>query len=607
MIDGDGIEMNLPVFFLLWTGVFLLPIPPTKSHLRVVPRVVTLLLGLFLFLVLVAALTPLSLFVYWLVGTRLFLALLEYAFSLVRRDNIEEKEALSHAGLGTGPRLRLSARVRPKVLALLFILFLVIAFVGVVFSQVQRVSNAYYFESFIQQRSGLPFSGAIPDSSVRLVTQELATSVARRHMSEFGSNVRVIDTHVTKTLEGKLVWLAVIGSTNVLAENYVKGFIIIDAADPVAVPDIVHKEFVVGDGLWWTRNIIFRSYLDDITYSYGIAYPTWSTDIDDLVYVVARYHVGFDLIRRYAGLVVYDSEGSVIQSYLELQSVPVWATQVYDEDWMEHMINEWGTFRRDESFDYWAGGFLWIIPPSRDRVEMSEDTRYIVDPETDSIVAMVMVNPVASERTLAGVFKATKEGLFFYDYQQEKYISGITVEDIVEGKLPKPAAGYYNAEMPLLYPIEIAEGVFRLAWYTPIYWREGTGTPDETIYLSGFAIIDALDINTVTINLAGSGLSSEQIVRTTRLDFMKLFGAVTSVHLDTVVEDRQEYVRSGVSHVVLRVANVTYQWIEATPDDLPSEQWYELLLTEMGDTITADIEKRGDTWTIIDFDNLDIP
>jgi hypothetical protein len=607
-IDGDATEMNLPVFFLLWGGIFLLPIPPTKSHLRVLPRLVTFLLGLFLFLILVAALTPLSLFVYWLVGTRLFIALFEYAFSLGRRDSVEEKEeALYRRGFRSGPNVRISARVRLRVLALLFILFLLFASVGIVFTQVQRVSNAYYFQSFIQRKSGLPVNGSIPDSSVRLVTEELARSVARRHMSEFGSNVKVIDTHVTKTLEGKLVWLAVIGSTNVLAENYVKGFIVIDAADPVAVPEIVKKEFLVGDGLWWNRNIIFRSYLDDITYSYGVAYPTWSTEIDDLVYVVARYQVGFDLIRRYAGLIVYDSEGNVIQSYLELQSVPVWATQVYDEDWMENMINEWGTFRRGESFDYWAGGFLWIIPPSRDRVEMSEDTRYIVDPETDSIVAMVMVNPVTSDRTLAGVFKATRESIFFYDYQQEKYISGITVEDIVEGKLPKPAAGYYNAEMPLLYPVEISEGVFRLAWYTPIYWREGTGVQDETIYLAGFAIIDALDINTVTINIAGSGLSSEQIVRTTRLDFMKLFGAATSVHLDTVVEDKQEYVRSGVTHVVLQVTNSTYRWIEATPDDLPSEQWYELLSTKKNDMITADIEKRGDTWTAIGFDNLDIP
>jgi len=600
--------MNLSAFFLIWSAVFLVPIPPTKSHFRFLPRLVTFLLGLFLFMIFAAALTPLGLFVYWLVYIRLFFALLEYAFQLARRKEVEEKEERFQYGrLGSRPRLRISTRTRPKVVAVLFIMFLFSVLVGIVFTQVQRVSNAYYFKSFIQPRPGLPLNGSIPDNRVRLVTEELATSVARRHMSGFGSNVRVIDTHVTKTIEGKLVWLTVIGSTNVLAENYVKGFIIVNATDPVAVPQMVNKEFLVGDGLWWDRNIVFRSYLNDITYSYGVAYPTWSSEVGDLVYVVARYQVGFDLVRRYAGLIVYNSEGNAIESYMELQALPDWATQVYDEDWMERMINEWGTFRRGEAFDYWAGGFLWIIPPSRDRVEMSEDTRYIVDPETGDIVAMVMVNPITSERTLAGVFKATKGGIFFYDYQEEKYISGITAEDIVEGKLPKPAAGYYNAEMPLLYPVEVSEDTFRLVWYIPIYWREGTGTPDETIYLSGFAIIDALDINSVTIYIAGGGLSSEQIVRSTRFDFLKLFGAVTSVKLETTVDGKLEYVKDGVTHVVLQVANRTYTWIEASANDLPSQEWYELLSTEKGDSIVADIEKRGDVWTIIGFDKSGIP
>jgi hypothetical protein len=450
------------------------------------------------------------------------------------------------------------------------------------------------------------FNRSIPDSQVRLVTEELAVSVARRHMSEFGSNMRVLDTHITKTPQGKLVWVAVIASTNVLAENYVKGFILIDATDPVAVPEIVHKEFMVGDGLWWDRNIIFRSYSSENAESFGVAYPSWSPS-GELVYIVARYEVEFDLIRRYKGLIIYNSEGKVIYDYTTLSSVPTWVTQVYDENWMEHMINEWGGLRRGAAFDYWSGGFLWIIPPSRERVEMSEDTRYIVDPDTEDVIAMVMVNPVANERTLAGVFKATRQGIFFYDYSQEEYISGTTAEDIVGGKLPKPATGLYDTEMPLLYPVEVSTGVFRLAWYVPIYWREGTRTPDETIYLAGFAIIDARDINNVAVNLAGGGLTSEQLVRETRLDFIRLFGAVTYLSLNTTVLDKQEYVRDGTTHLVLHVSNSTYPWIEATPNDLPSQQWYELLSTKTGDTITANVEKREEIWTIISFDNLDIP
>jgi len=598
--------MNLFVFLLVWAGVSLAPIPPTKSRMRILPRLLTFLLGLLLFFILLVALTPLSLFLYWLVYSRLFFAFLEYAFQIGRRteEGVEEKPYYQPIRLR---RLKLNIRVSAKVVAALFVLFLLFAIIGAVFTQVQRVSNAYYFNDFVQSRTGMPFNTLLPDSQVRLVTEELAVSVARRHMSEFGSNVQVLDSHITKTLDGKLVWVAVIGSTNVFAENYVKGFILVDATDPVAIPQIVHKEFSVGQGLWWDRNIIFHSYSSEITNGYGVAYPSWSAATNELVYIVTRYEVGFDLIRRYKGLIIYDSEGKIIYDYSTLQSVPSWVTQVYDENWMEHMINEWGGFRRGAAFDYWSGGFLWIVPPSRERVEMSEDTRYIVDPETGDIIAMVMVNPVASERTLAGVFKATRQGIFFYDYSKEDYISGLTAEDVIEGKLPKPTTGLYHAEMPLLYPVKIREGVSRLAWYVPIYWREGTWLPDETIYLAGFAIIDARDINNVAINMAGGGLSSEQLVRQTRLDFIELFGAVTYVELDTTVLDKQEYVRDGTTHVVLHVNHSTYPWLEATPNDLPSQQWYELLSTKPGDHIVTKIEKRGEIWTIISLENLNIP
>jgi len=593
--------MNLFVFFVVWMAAFVAPIPPTRDRFKPLPRIAAFLLGLLLFLVFSAAFTPLSLFVYWLVYTRGFLTFIEYAFTIRRRQETE-----GFRSYGLRGKFKVSFAARGKIFASFFVLYLVLCIVGVTFSQIQRVSNAYYFNGFIKLRSGLPFNKTIPDSQVRLVTKELAISVARRHMSEFGSNMRVLDTHITKTLDGRLVWVAVIGSTNVIAENYVKGFIIIDATDPTAVPEIVHKKFLVGDGLWWDRGLPFKPYMTNIANSYGVSYPSWDPTSKELVYIVARYNVGFDLIHRYAGLIVYNSKGAIAHEFSSLQDVPTWVTQVYDEDWLERMINEWGGFRRGGAFDYWAGGFLWIIPPSRERVEMSEDTRYIVDPETEDVIAMVMVHPVASERTLAGVFKATREGIYYYDYSKEKYISGITAEDIIEGKLPKPATGLYDAEMPLLYPVKIGEGTYRLAWYVPIYWREGTGRLDETIYLAGFAIIDAKDINIVSIEWAGEGLTSEQLVRLTRLNFIKLFGIITYVELDTSVSEKYEYVTDGTTHIALRVENETYPWIEATSQDLPKNQWYELLATKAGDHIIARVEKRGDAWVIIDFDNLNL-
>lgn len=139
-------------------------------------------------------------------------------------------------------------------------------------------------------------------------------------------------------------------------------------------------------------------------------------------------------------------------------------------------------------------------------------------------MALVCVNPVGNKRALSGVFKATRNGVFFYDFRQANYISGMTAEDFVEGRLPKPATGIYDAEMPLLYPVDVSPGMCRLAWYVPIYWCEDTGERDETIYLAGFAIVDAEEASKIVINMNSEGLTSEQLVRKTRMEFLKLFG-----------------------------------------------------------------------------------
>jgi len=201
---------------------------------------------------------------------------------------------------------------------------------------------------------------------------------------------------------------------------------------------------------------------------------------------------------------------------------------------------------------------------------MTEDTRYIIDPDIGDMVALVCVNPVGNKRTLSGVFKATRNSIYFYDYRQANYISGMTAEDLVEGRLPKPAAGLYDAEMPLLYPVQISPGNYRLAWYVPIYWREGIGEKDETIYLAGFAIVDAEETSKIAIKMHVEGMTSEQLVRATRLD------------------------------------NATYQWVEATPKDLPPLQWNKLMATIEGHTVTVQLERRGEKWIITTFENPDI-
>ena len=594
--------LNLFIFLLIWTFVWYMPMPPRKTGWKKPARVISLLLGLFLFFLIQFLQPPLSVFTYVLVFLRLFVAFIESALT-IKPASPEEPPDRSLYYYHRRLPWKFSAKMRAKLAGVLFLAYLCAVSSFIVFGQIQRVANAAYFNNFIHMGSGLPFKTEIPDGMVRLVTEELAVSIARRHMSEFGSNTQVLGCHITKTPEGELVWVAVIGSTNVIAENYVKGFVIIDATDPLVPPKILKKEFAVGEGLWFNHNIHYCSYMNDMTRRYGIAYITWNFETKEPAYVTTRYNVGFDLIRRYEPPMIYTEEGSLYPQAETLSQIPQWVTQVYDENWLEEMINEMGNFRRGEGFDYWAGGFLWFIPPSRERFEMTEDTRYIIDPDTRDVVALICVNPVGNKRTLSGVFKATRSSIYFYDFRQANYISGMTAEDLVEGRLPKPAAGLYDAEMPLLYPVQTSPGGYRLAWYVPIYWREGTGERDETIYLAGFAIVDAEETSKIAITIGTEGLTSEQLVRATRLNFLKLFGVITEIEVSAKVLAKYEYVEDGTTHIVLRLDNATYSWVEATPKDLPTLQWNELMATEKDDIVTVHVEKRGEKWIIVAFEN----
>jgi hypothetical protein len=597
--------LNLFVFLAIWAFLWYIPMPPRKFKLTSGWRFASLMLGLLIFFVIQSLQTPLSLFVYLLILTRLFVAIIEWSVSL-RPISVDEPPHYTSAG--TRIPVKLSFKLHRKMVGLLLIgIFLFSTGALIVYGQVQRVTNASYFNSFIQTGTGLPFNSTIPDGMVRLVTRELAISIARRHMSEFGSNTQVLDCHVTKSPDGSLVWIAAIGSTNVIAENYVKGFVIVDATDPTATPTIMRNEFAIGEGLWWDHNIPFRNYMNDMSKTYGVSYVTWDLTTNNPVYVVTRYNVGFDLVRRYETPLAYDSQGNLQYEPTTVQAIPEWVTQVYDEDWLENMINEMGGLRRAGGFDYWAGGFLWLIPPSRDRFEMTEDTRYIVDPETSDVVALVCVNPVGNQRTLSGVFKATREGVLFYDFSRSNYISGMTVEDLVEGRLPKPATGNYYAMMPLLYTVETSAGNYRLAWYVPIYWYEESGEIDETVYLAGFAIVDASDTNKITLTINQEGMTSEQLVRKTRLDFIKLFGVTTYLELSTTVLGKYDYVEDGTTHMVLHLNNAAYPWVEATSKDLTTTQWNELLATAPGDSVTVQVEKRGDKWIMTYFENINLP
>lgn len=492
----------------------------------------------------------------------------------------------------------------------MLILILIPAFSGFI-SWTADVANAEYFDSRIIETDEALFNNTIADASVRLVTEEYAIYVARQHLSPFGSNVHVAAAHIT-TRNGTLVWVCTIVSTNVLAENFIKGFIVVDANDPQSeTPELIEGTTIpVGEGLFWDRNIQFGNYLNDMTASYQYAYPTWDT-AGNLVYVQTRTPLGFDFVERASGPIIYAENGSVY-SYATIEETPSWVTQAYGEEYLERQISRWGGYRRGDGFDLFAGGLLWFIPPSNNRLEIHEDTRYIINPDTNNVEAFIAVNPITATRTLAGVFRATKDAIYYHDLSGEGYVSGDTAAANVVADIGAPASGVYYGAMPLLYPVAINSTLTKWTWYAPIYWADYVYDSELDTYtatnmrLHALGLVDASNIDRFVWLPLGGTISGEELVYAVRSEYVELFGGTIepepsgTFNLTATVVNKTSYVYSGDTHIVLKTDNTTYPFIEGARDWMNLTDWYTLLNDiGVGDNFTAIVQIVDDMFRII--------
>ncbi|MBY8998940.1 MAG: hypothetical protein KGD60_14530 [Candidatus Thorarchaeota archaeon] len=516
------------------------------------------------------------------------------------------------SGFRGGPIEDVLEGIRVPLTCIGMIIIIVMPMFSGVISWTADVSNAEYFDGMITETNEPPFNNTIADDKVRLVTEEYAKYVAGQHMAPFGSNVFVAAAHITTDPDGTLVWVCTIVSTNVLAENYVKGFIVINANDPQTVePHLISETAIpVGEGLFWDRNIQFGNYLNDMTATYQYAYPTWDPS-GSLVYVQTRTPLGFDFVERASGPIVYAENGTIYR-YATIEETPDWVTQAYGEEWLERQISRWGGYRRGDGFDLFAGGLLWFIPPSNDRLEITEDTRYIINPDTNRVEAFIAVHPVTSTRTLAGVFRATKDAVFYHDLSAEGYVSGDAAAANVVADIGAPASGLYYGAMPLLYPVVINSTLTKWTWYAPIYWADYYYDSDSEEYtatnmrLHALGLVDASNIDRFVWKPLGGTISGEELVYSVRSEYVELFGGSVepepsdTFNLTANVVNKTSYVDGGDTHIVLRTNNATYPYIEGARDWMNLTDWYTLLNEiSVNDSFTATIQMVGEMYRIV--------
>src|SRR4030067_1367894 len=349
----------------------------------------------------------------------------------------------------------------------------IMIFSGIMLWQTQAASGVNNASSFNKMLTFKPagtalFQHEIPNNMLRLTTEELAKSIALRSAAHFGS-IRVGSAHIT-IYKNRLVWVVTMLPPTLWGDNTVKGLVIVDANNPELDIEIIDKTFEVGEGLlfvppFYTGNTQGNAYWEISTADdYGRATLTLDENGDWKYVLTATGVQQWSFVAQPKGVYVYNEAGK-IEDFHSIDQGPDGGTQRYDEDWLESMISAWGATRRGNGFDIFARGFAWI-PASPNRVEISDDARWIVDPDTNRITALVPVDFVGEVQTMAGMFKTTDTGIEYYDTTGLDIKSGLQAQNVIESHILMPTTGAHEAEMPLIYPIDGES-----AWFGPIYWQ----------------------------------------------------------------------------------------------------------------------------------------
>ena len=587
------------LWWLIWVVVF---VCPTAEHwIKNKWRYVLLGgLGALFGFIAIAAVTIDVYMVLWLIFFKLFITAAEWLFAYMNiyrlfayeERSMHEKRERGRFSLMFG---RGNGREVYRWLAV-SAMMAIIVFSAVMLWQTQAASGVNNASSFNQmltfEPAGTPlFQHEIPNNMLRLTTEELAKSIALRSAAHFGS-VKVGSTHITM-YKGRLVWVVTMIPPNLYGDNTIKGLVIVDANNPELDVEIIDKTFKVGEGLmyvppFYTGNIRGNAYWELSTAdAYGRATLT-TDDNGDWKYVLTATQVQqWTFVAQPKGVYVYNELGQVENSY-SMNQLPSWVTQRYDEGWLKSMISVWGSTRRGNGFDIFARGFAWI-PASTNRVEISDDARWIVDPDTNRITALVPVDFVGEVQTMAGMFKTVDNGIEYYDTTGLDIKSGLQAQNVIESHILMPTTGAYEAEMPLIYPINGEN-----AWFVPVYWRiaQGQSTSEQaTLKLTGLGIVDAVDLDHYTIVMTGEGCQGAALVAEAKRRFE--MGTVKPSNEKTItgtLNDRFSYVNSGNTIYVLTINQTDYA---ARTQNLDFATVSRIEKLRVGDTVTIIVNSNN--------------
>jgi hypothetical protein len=461
-------------------------------------------------------------------------------------------------------------------------------------------NNAMYFDSFIVKSDGFPIQNEVPDNMLRLTTKELAESIASQHMGEFGSAVKIVNSHIG-VVDGRLYWLVTVANQEAWRQTFrTAGIIAVDANDPDKPVRIIKEKFNVAEGLDFnvivgaTGEVKAKGYYGiDTGNVYGDAYPVMAPDNKWYIALTA-FRPDMGLVRRYDGVYQIDQHGDVVNHFKN--DIPGWMIRPYDENsFLENGIKDWGAHRRGDGFDLFASGVAYL-PPSNDRLEMTEDTRFIYDPDTNQVVAMVMVNPIRDngKLSLAGAFKASSGSILYYDLRKYDLMSGIAASDVVKSKITSRSGSTYYTAAEILYPMKVNNQT-KYVWYVPIYYQSQNS---NLIGLAGLGIVDAQSADKVVVEYTGDGVTGSTLIKKARESFQALYpGAISTRQISsgilngTIISKYDPYIKDGNTREWIAIAtSLGIRDFLVRSDLLTDAEILEIQKAKKGDRIEFQID-----------------
>nr|MDO8100779.1 hypothetical protein [Candidatus Njordarchaeota archaeon] len=299
-------------------------------------------------------------------------------------------------------------------------------------------------------------------------------------------------------------------------------------------------------------------------------------------------------LKSYGVDIVDALTGQYLGGY-DLTTMPTWVPQPFDEGWLESQVTNWGVSRRGSSFDIFAGGFIGISV-SNDRIAMDEDTRFLR--YGDEMISFTSMHPYATEQTLSGIFVSDHTGIKYYDVSQSNMLSGSRAKDVIQSQLYKPSAGEFVVEMPILYNMTGRN----LAWLSPVYYVAG-----DTWQLKFIGIVSALDqsdviVQDVTATPAKVGVEEASASFISLLASKKNLG--TSI--DGQLTGKWSYEVGGNTNYYVNITyGTTWKLLHGLQSNLPSNDWVELVVCDVGNHVNCSYIVVGSINEIIRFDVLD--